>query len=165
MTASDAWLLECSDTLAIAVSDQEMVEFIDTPLRFEVPGSPEYCSAVVLWLDNLIPIMDIAVLLGNPPDETKTRVNLLTYQEKPGEDLQQLAISVVRAPQKILVDDEQASELPEQIISSVLMPISLSCFSHGGKPVVILDVARLGSAEFRDIANDDQNLLGRSAGF
>ncbi len=165
MTASGAWLLQCSDTLTIAVSDQEMVEFIDTPLRFEVPGSPEYCSAVVLWQNDLVPIMDVAVLLGNPPEEKITRVSLLTYQDKPGASLQQLAVSVVSTPQKIQVDDEQASELPEQIISSVLMPLSLSCFSHDDKPVIILDIARLGSAEFRDIANDDQNLLVRSDGF
>jgi len=165
MTASDAWLLESSDTLTIAVSDHEMVEYIDAPLRFEVSGSPEYCSAVVLWHDNLVPIMDVAVLLGNPPDETKNRVSLLTYQEKPGEALQQLAISVVRAPLKIRVDDGQASDLPEQIATSVLMPISLSCFSHDDKPVIVLDISRLASAEFRDIAYDDQNLLARSTGF
>ena len=165
MTASDAWLLKCSDTVTIAVSDLEMVEYIDGPIQFEVPGSPEYCSSVLLWHENLVPIMDVAVLLGHPPDEMKTRLSLLTYQEIPGAALQQLAISVVRTPQKIRVDDGQACELPEEVNSSVLMPICLSCFSHDDQPVIILDIARICSAEFRDIANDSQNSLVSSTGF
>ena len=165
MTASDAWLLECSDTLTIAVSDHEMLEYIDAPLRFGVPGSPEYCSAVLLWQENLVPIMDVAALLGQPQDEMNTRVCLLTYQEKPGVALQQLAVNVVSAPQKVRVDDGQACELAEEINTSVLMPISLSCFSHDDQPVIILDIARLASAEFRDIVNDDQSSLVRSTGF
>lgn len=155
MTMSDAWLLKCSDTLSIAVSDHEMVEYIDAPIRFDVPGSPDYCSSVLLWQENLVPIMDVAALLGHPPDEVKNRMSLLSYQEKPGAALQQLAVSITRAPEKIRVDDAQACDLSEEINTSVLMPVSLSCFSHHDQAVVILDIARLCSAEFRDIVNHE----------
>ena len=153
MTVSDALLLECSDTLSIAVGDHEMVEFVPTPIRFAVPGSPAYCSNVLLWQENLVPIMDIAALLGHSLDEAKTLMCLLTYQEQPGAALQQLVVRATKAPEKIRVDDEKACELPEEISTSVLMPVSLSCFTHADQPVIILDIAGLCSAEFRDAAN------------
>ena len=77
MTVSDAWLLECCDTFSIAVGDHEMVEFVHAPIRFAVAGSPEYCSRVLLWQDNLVPIMDIATLLGHSSDEVNNLMCLL----------------------------------------------------------------------------------------
>ena len=153
MTVSDAWLLECSDTISIAVGDHEMVEFVSTPIRFAVPASPQYCSSVLLWQENLVPVMDIAALLGHSSDEVQSPMCLLTYQEQPGTALQQLVVPTTWPPEKIRVDDEQACELPEVISNSVLMPVSLSCFTHADQPVIILDIARLCSAEFRDAAN------------
>ena len=97
--------------------------------------------------------MDIAALLGHSSDGVKTLMCLLTYQDQPGAALQQLVVRVTKAPEKILVDDKQACELPEEISTSVLKPVSLSCFSHADKPVIILDIARLCYAEFRDAAN------------
>ena len=159
MTTTDAWLLECSDSLSIAVSDYEMVEYLDTPVQFEVPGAPEYCPAVLLWQENLIPVMDISVLLGQPPGKLKMRMSVLTYQEKPGASLQQLAVCVNRAPQKIAVDDEQVCELPEEINTSLLGSVSLSCFSHCDQAGIILDLGRLCSAEFRDMASPAEDAL------
>lgn len=158
MTTSDAWLLECSDTLSIAVGDHEMVEYIDTPFRFDVPGAPEYCSAVLLWQENLVPVMDLAALLGHSRDDLKPRLSLLNYQDKAGEALQQVAIAVNRAPQKIVVDDEHACELPEEVNTSPLRALSLSSFNHNGQTVIILDISGLCSAEFRDTANPDRIL-------
>ena len=153
MTSSDAWLLECRDSLSIAIAVHEMAEYVQAPIRFAVPGSPEYCSSVLLWQENLVPIMDIAALLGHPPAEEISPMSVVTYQQQPGAPLQHLAISVTSAPEKIRVEDEQVCELPEELNTGVLMPVTLSCFTHDTRPVIILDIAGLCSAKFRDAAN------------
>lgn len=155
MTASNAWLLELSDTLTIATGDHEMLEYIPAPIYFLVPGSPDYCSQVLFWQDDFVPIIDIGKLIGQPAtSDSKIQVCLVAYQVEPGAPLQHLAIRVSKAPEKIGVDDEQACELPENIDTSVLMPTCLSCFTQAERAVVIIDLASLCSEEFRDLVNE-----------
>jgi chemotaxis signal transduction protein len=158
MSVSDAWLLEPNDTLSIAIGDHEMVEYVQVPISFPVPGSPDYCHHVSFWQDKLVPVMDIGVLLGEPAQDTGTFMSLIAYQEQPGSPLQYLAVKVRTVPEKIRVDDDQVSDLPEEISEGKLMPVCLSCFNHGNRPVVILDIARLCSAEFRDLVNVPQKM-------
>jgi chemotaxis signal transduction protein len=158
MSVSDAWLLEPNDSLSIAIGDHEMVEYVQVPVSFPVPGSPGYCHHVLFWQDNLVPVMDIGVLLGQPAQDTSSFMSLIAYQQQPGSPLQYVAVKVRTAPEKIQVDDAQVSELSKEISDGILMPVCLSCFSYGNRPVVILDIARLCSAEFRDLVNSPQNL-------
>ncbi len=160
MTVSDAWLLELSDSISIATGDHEMVEYLPAPICFSVPGSPGYCSRVLSWQDKLVPVMDISMLLGQPTaDESKTLISLVAYQIESRAPLQHLALRVSKAPEKIQVDDEQACELPEEMNTSLLMPIFLSCFTYAERTAIIFDFASLCSAEFRDLANPAQNLI------
>jgi chemotaxis signal transduction protein len=78
---------------------------------------------------------------------------VLNYQDTPKTPLQHLALRVVAAPQKIRVDDEQACEIPDSLQSSILKQVCLTCFNYDGLTVMVLDIARLCSAEFRDLAN------------
>ena len=153
MTSSEAWLLECGDSLSIAVGDHEMIEYVKAPVCFSVPGSPDYCSSVLFWQNNFVPVMDIVVLHGQVPDKDNSAICLLTYQEVPKAPLQQLALRVNNAPEKIQVDDEHICEFTEDINTSLLMPFALSCFTHAKRQVIVLDIARLCSTEFRDLAN------------
>ena len=157
MSVSDAWLLEANDSLSIAIGDHEMVEFVQAAaISFPVPGSPDYCGHVVFWQNNLIPVIDMGVLLGKPALDASAFMSLVAYQQQPGSPLQYLAIKVTTAPEKILVDDAQVSEIPDELSNSLLMPACHSCFTHGDRSVVILDIAGLCSAEFRDLVNPPQ---------
>lgn len=161
MTASDAWLLVIDDSLLIAIGEHEMVEFINTPISFTVPGAPQYCDSVLFWQQKMAPIMDIPTLLGRTePESRTTMMGLVAYQEKPGVAVKQLALHLKEAPQKIRVEDEQACDLPEEISDSLLAPICLSCFEHNNRAVVIIDIARLCSAEFRDLVMAEKELGG-----
>lgn len=154
MTVSEAWLLDCGNSLAIAVGDHEMAEYVQEQSFYSVPGSPGYCSSVLVWHNNIVPVMDLSVLQYGPGgEEAKSLVCLLNYQEAPNAPLQHLALRVVRTPQKIRVDDDHACELPDGLESSILKQVSLACFSYDGLPVLVLDIARLCSAEFRELAN------------
>jgi chemotaxis signal transduction protein len=153
MSVSDAWLLEPNDLLSVAIGDHEMVEYVHGPISFAVPGAPNYCNHVLFWKNMLVPVMDLGVLLGNPAQETGAFMSLIAYQEQPGLALQYLALKVRTAPEKIRVDDAQVVELPKELSDGVLMPVCFSCFNHADRPVVILDITSLCSAEFRDLVS------------
>lgn len=154
MSISNAWLLECGDALTVAVSDHEIVECVQPERYFRIPGTPDYCCSVLAWQDKLVPVMDMAAALD---DDHKVRSEplfacLLSYQLAPKQPLQYLALPISQTPQKIQVDDEQVCELPTDGISRLLASVSFCCFSHQQLPVAILDIAKLCSEEFRELA-------------
>ena len=154
MSTSEAWLLDCGNSLAIAVGDHEMAEYVQDRSYHSVPGSPGYCHSVLVWQNNVVPVMDLSALQYGPGGELENfSVCVLNYQEAPNTPLQHLALRVVRAPQKIRVDDDQACEIPDGLQASVLKNVCLACFNYDGLPVLVVDIARLCSAEFRDLAN------------
>ncbi|MBW2471130.1 MAG: chemotaxis protein CheW [Deltaproteobacteria bacterium] len=153
MSTSDAWLLECGESLSIAVGDHQMVELLQAARCHHVPGSPNYCSQVLLRDEEIVPVMDIGALHhGAVAEASGSYLCLLHYQEVPNAPLRQLAVKVRRAPERIQVDDAQLCDLPSDFDNSLLKPLALSCFTHHAKPVLIIDIANLCSAGFRDLA-------------
>ena len=153
MSTSDAWLLECGDSLSIAVGDHQMVELLQDEQCHHVPGSPHYCSQVLLRGEDVVPVMDIDALhRGARSKPLDSYLCLLNYQQAPGEPLLQLAVRVRRAPERIQVDDAQVCDFPADFDASLLRPLALSCFTHHASPVLIIDIANLCSAGFRDLA-------------
>jgi len=153
MSTSDAWLLECGESLSIAVGDHEMVELLQAAQCHHVPGSPYYCSQVLLRDEDIVPVMDIdALQRGIAAEPSDFYLCLLNYQEASNSPLRQLAVKVRRAPERIQVDDAQLCDFPADFDDSLLKPLALSCFIHHAKPVLIIDIANLCSAGFRDLA-------------
>lgn len=151
MSTADAWLLECGGSLTIAVGDHEMAELLPPAKSHAVAGTPAHCSRVLLWHDDIVPVMDVAALHGGGPAERdESYYCLLHYQEAPNAPLRQVAIEVDSAPARIQVDDAQLCEFPRDCDSSLLKPVTLSCFTHGAKSVLIVDIAGLCSVDFRD---------------
>ena len=153
MSSAEAWLLECGNSLAIAVGDHEMVEYIQGPFCYSVPATPGYCDSVLLWHDNFVPVMDIAALYDRPVEKANSVICILNYQPVANEPLLQVALRVSKAPEKINVDDEQACELSEPFKSSLLNSVTLTSFTAGSQQAIIVDIAKLCSAEFRDLVN------------
>jgi len=153
MSTSDAWLIECDESLSIAVADCEMLELIQAGQCHHVPGSPDYCSSVLVWQENVVPIMNLSALHhGANQQRPGSYLCLLNYQETPNTSLQHLALPVSKAPERIQVNDDQVCELPREYESSLLKPVTLSCFTHHAKPVLILDISGLCSTGFQDLA-------------
>jgi len=153
MSLSSAWLLQCGEDLSIAVGDREMVELVQGQSTHPVPGSPAHCSSVLVWQENIVPIMDLAVLYrGQGLDHESSYLCLLNYQAAPHQPIQQVALRVTEAPERIQVDDGQFCDLSPELASSLFKPVTLSCFSHHANNVLILDIASLCSAEFRELA-------------
>ena len=150
MSGASAWLLECADALTVAVADHEIVECIQPERFYPVPAAPPYCSTVVEWQGRLVPVMDMGqVFTATRAPTQSTFVCLLAYQEAPRSPLQYIGLPVNKTPQKVEVDDAQICE-PDG--SALLRAIALSCFTHLQQSVAIVDVARLCSGEFRELA-------------
>ena len=153
MSAIEAWLLDCGESLSIAVGDHEMVELLQFVQCHPIAGAPYYCSTVLPWNENTIPVMDIdALCKGRAVERSDAYLCVLNYQQATNAPLQQLAVSVRRAPERIRVDDAQLCDLPADLENSLLERLALSCFTHHAKPVLIIDIAALCSAGFRDLA-------------
>lgn len=151
MSTSDAWLLDCGESLSIAVGDHEMVELVQTGTQHQVTESSAQGTEVLQWQEKTVPVMEISSLhSGTGLAAPDSYLCLLNYQVSVDTPLQQLALRVTRAPERIQVDDAQVCEFPREFDNSQLKTVTLSCFTHHAKPVLILDIASLCSSEFRD---------------
>ena len=151
MSTSDAWLLDCGESLTIAVGDHEMLELVQTGQQHQLTETSEQGSEVLQWQDKTVPVMEISSLhTGNQLQSPDSYLCLLNYQVAADTPLQQLALRVTRAPERIQVDDAQLCEFPREYDNSRLKAVTLSCFTHHAKPVLILDISSLCSSEFKD---------------
>lgn len=157
MSTSDAWLLDCGESLSIAVGDHEMVELVQTGDQYPVTTASEQGTEVVQWQEKVVPVMEVGSLhSGGGQESPGPYLCLLNYQASAGMPLQQLALRVARAPERIQVDDAQVCEFPRDFDDSRLKSVTLSCFTHHAKPVLVLDIASLCSNEFRDQVGNSQ---------
>ena len=154
MSSSSAWLLECGDTLTVAVSDHEIVECVHPEQFYRIPETPDYCNNVLAWQDKLVPVMDMAAALhgAHKKQSEESFLCMLSYQLAAKQPLQYLALRISETPRKITVDDDQVCELPTGVSSQLLASVSFCCFSYQQLPVAILDIAKLCSEEFRQLA-------------
>ena len=152
MSAGNAWLLECSDSLTVAVGDHEIVECVQPERAYAVPTTPGYCHHVIPWQGRLVPVLDMAEAFQAGTRHESRYVCLLSYQEAPLQPLRYIGVPVSRTPRKIEVSDEQVCEASEEAVPALLQAISLCCFTHDELPVPIVDIARLASGEFREMA-------------
>ena len=150
MSTSEAWLLECGNSLSIAVGDHEMLELLHAQRCDPVAQAPAFCAEELQRHDGTVPVMDLEMLYReDAASRDASYLCLLYYQQAPGQPLQQVALKVERAPERIRVDDAQFCEFPREHENCALRSVTLSCFTHDAKPVLIVDLSGLCSSEFR----------------
>lgn len=139
-----ARLLEYRRGACVAFAAHTTIALIDSPAVVPVPGAPYYCVGLIEWQQRQLPLIDLHTLLraypdGEPPPTGHALV--LAYQAAPGQPLEYGAVCARSLVQMIEVADSQACELPAD---SDLWPwIAISCFEHEGRPVPVIDTARL----------------------
>ncbi len=157
MSTSNAWLLDCGESLSIAVGDGEIAELLPAERYQQEQGSSGQGSNVLLWQDKNVPIMDAGLLHnGGSLGWSESYLCLLNFQAAPNMPLQQLALRVRQAPERIQVDDAQVCEFPREHDDSQLKAVTRSCFTHHAKPVLILDLSSLYSNEFQGHVSNRQ---------
>ena len=140
--SASAWLLSVDHFTKVAVGEFEFIHIVDQPEYFSIPRAPEYCKHVILWNDNIVPVMSLSSWnSGLEQTEGAGTVAILVYKNFSGE-LLYAGVKLVSIPVLVKVNNDQACALPDS--ANNWNKISLSCFkSSNGDVVPILDVATL----------------------
>lgn len=139
-----AWLLSVAENIQLCIGEHEAAEYIENPQLQYIPMTPDFCKNIIFWNDMIVPLIDINILYGNPAATGYQHVIVIAYQEKEGMPLGYVAFVLASPPDKIIVNDDDACELPEDY-PETLSPYVLSLFSHNNQVVSILDIARLST--------------------
>jgi len=139
-----AWLMQIDRLTNLAVGQYELVHIVDQPEYTPIPQAPEYCKHVIIWNDNIVPVMNISSwVTGEVQPEDSGIVAILVYKS-PQEEFLYGGIKLSNTPVLERVNNNQQCALPESLAKLKL--ISISCFkSSDGDVVPILDVTGLFS--------------------
>lgn len=137
-----AWILDVGSGQQVAVSPQQLREFVHAAEILRVPLARDYCAGVIVWRGQLVPVVELPVLLGAEASVAgSVPVGVLAYRDAPGEPLRHGAVPLASEPRESWVNDEMACALPRELAS--WRAIALSCFRYAGSPVPILHLRRL----------------------
>lgn len=145
-TPTPAWLITIGQH-TFALAEKEMIEYVIEPQYFDVPVTPEYCSRVLQWRDSTVPIMDLGRLTGDTTHSDVHTLVVVAHQREPYTPLHYLGLVISSPPVRIVVDDEQACDAPEDI-HPLLADTSLAYFQHADRAVPVLDLRYLCSEAF-----------------
>jgi hypothetical protein len=141
-----AWLLDFGNGLQAAVAYHEMWQVLLSPKLFDVPCTPQYCSQVLIFQNNILPVFNMATLLLNaekPFIATGSFVGVAVYQSDPNKPVDYGCLYLSQMPQRIEVSDDDACDLPED--KKYWESLTLSCFLHNGVAIPIIDFASIFS--------------------
>lgn len=137
-----AWLLDLGYGHRAAVAPRHMAEYVFDPALDAVPLARAHLRGVTRWRGLLVPLVDLAVLLGEPRIEVeRRRAVILAYRTAENAPVRFGGLIVRSEPREIPVRDDMACPLPPE--SEAWSEIALSCFSYEEQPVPILNVAAL----------------------
>ncbi len=164
MAGVNAWVLTLKGRLHAAVGELEMVHIIPySPKLFVVPASPDYSHHVLIWEDEVLPVMDLRTYLlgaGGGRDVAVTGienlVGVVAFQAHPGEAPRYGGLLLDDVPARVRVTDDDACALP--VAPAAWAPIAVSCFEHEDHgPVPVLDLRRLFSRPVAGHGGDGQD--------
>lgn len=146
MSKAAAWVMKVDESLYTSVSQMELVHIIDKPYFVNIPKAPEYCQNIVIWNENILPVVDLSCLLN----DTKSRnicdfVAVIIYRDCNSE-IHYGGVKLVDSPELEYVDNNQLCNIPEHSMN--IQTISLSCFiSKDGHETPILDMSKVFSID------------------
>jgi chemotaxis signal transduction protein len=147
---SRAWLLDFGRNLQAACGHHEMWQVLISPTLFSVPYTPFYCDSVLIFQDNILPVLDIVSLFEGQKIVQENRViGIAIYQENPNEPIHYAGVQLADMPRSIFVTDDQFCELSAD--QPFQEPLAISCFSHENQAIPILDFAYLFLEEFNTL--------------
>ena len=150
-----AWILAYSGRGRAAIGEFELVHILDrAPTRFPVPRAPRHCHEVMLWEQQVLPYVDLAMLdrparMPHGSDKANagsTIVAIVGYQTDQRQPPRYGALKLCAIPKRASVSNDSACRLPEDI--GAVAGFACSCFRHpefGAVPV--LDLPRIFSPE------------------
>ena len=141
-----AWLLQASDKFHFSIGEINAAEYIQAPALHTAPISFSHCRHVINWRDKIVPVIDLSMLATNIPATDFQNMFVITYQEKDYAPLKFAAFILTSSPEKIFVDDDSVSELPENYPEKLKNSV-LSFFNYNDKGVSIFELSNLCSGK------------------
>jgi len=146
---SRAWLLDFGAGLQAAVGHHEMWQVLISHKLFNVPGTLPYCNEVLIFQNQILPVVDISQLMAGQriTRPTEPIVGITVYQNDTTQPVQYSCLHLATMPQNIYVTDEQECELPAS--QQHWKNVALCCFSYKDMVIPIINLAHLFSEHFR----------------
>ncbi|HYN54776.1 MAG TPA: hypothetical protein VES38_08735 [Methylotenera sp.] len=150
MADTKAWILQFDSQHRAAVGQRELLHLDQAASRYPFPLAPAHCREVIYWQGRPIPLMDIAIWLGNSKSnldmERQKYIGIVGYQTRQGETPQFGALWLAQPPSLIIVSDNQACDLSKAGME--WSPLATACFNHEHdtsehEPVPVLDLMRI----------------------
>jgi len=141
--------MKVDDSLYASVSQMELVHIINRPNTFNVPNAPEYCKNIIIWNDNILPVIDFSCVFNKARSSANCDVVAVIIYRNCNNEIQYGGISLAVTPELEFVDNKQMCKLPDY--TGDLQSISLSCFiSKEGHEVPILDMSKMFSIKYSE---------------
>lgn len=142
--AAEAWLVECGHT-RVFISAINMLHVIDdATLRQRVPMTPAHCNSVLVWQQQLMPVVNLAELLNQPTQSSYHYSCILGWQNRDiGTEYGALAASAF--PLRVMIHDSHRVTAPVEQIEA-WRDYALCFVEYNSKTVPIIDPARLFDA-------------------
>jgi len=142
-----AWLLDFGGGVQAACGHHEMWQVLISPTLFEVPCTTFYCDNVLIFQDDILPVLDVISLFEQKVIQTSSQiVGIAIYQQNPSAPIHYAGLRLANMPLSVYVSDEQMCDLPAD--QPFQEPLAISCFSYENKEIPIIDFAYLFSEEF-----------------
>lgn len=142
-----ARLLEYAPGRAVALAPHATIELLEAAPVLHVPGAPAHALGLIRWQGRRIPLLDLGVMLGALPacaEAAPAHVLVVAWQAAPREPVDFGALMAPRLLHSVAVDDTRACALPDD--GAPWAAIAQACFTHEGRPVPVLDLARVFAA-------------------
>ena len=149
MNKAAAWVMKVNKSVYVSVSQLELVHIINKPYSINIPNTPEYCQNIIIWNDNILPVIDLSRLLNDTHSSSNLNYIAVIIYRDANSEIQYGGMDLAESPELEYVENNQLCELPEY--SNEIQNISLSCFiSKDGHEVPILDMSKLFSRNFSE---------------
>jgi len=146
MSNVDAWLMQIDDFSRVAIGQLELIHIIASPEYIEVPKAPEYCQRVIVWNDEIIPVIDISILMDHAiPCFHQNAIAVVIYHDENNQVLKYGGIQLFDTPVLAKVSNTQAVIRAD--MQDRWEAVALSCFKDEEDELIpVLDLKRLFSS-------------------
>ena len=135
----NAWQLTLTNRLSLAIAQPQVVEYLSHVDAVAIPDCHERCAQVVIWRGHVLPV------LGATHHQLHhEHLLVVAYVTRNGgtSRAERIALSLLRAPEALVVTDEQQCE-PDTEQLAYWGDAIQSCVLKDGEPVAIVDFAAL----------------------
>lgn len=128
----------------LALAPHATLEIVERPQAIAVPGQAPHALGLLAWHRRHVPLVDLRTVLdpGGPRAAAAFPYALVVVgRDTPGAPATFAALALRELPETVRVRDGDACALPDG--RTPWHRIAVSCFTHGGDAVPVVDVPRL----------------------